>query len=552
VIADWAWGLQDSTSGLPSSSGEQGLREGKFDLLSGQIAAAHASEPDNGGLLALSGPSHPNRRAKIIATIGPASNTEPVLRDLLRLGMDVARLNFSHGTHTDHARNIERMRQAAHKEGRTACVLQDLQGPKIRTGRLQAHESVLLQTGSQVTITPRDVPGTASLISTTFTALAREVGTGARILLSDGLIELRVRGVRGQDVECDVVNGGLLAEHQGINLPGVALTIPALTDKDRKDLEFGLKHKVDMVAISFVRSAADVRVVKELIAEQGSDVPVIAKLEKPQALEQLEDIFEAADGVMVARGDLGVEMLPEQVPVIQKHVIRRAAEWRKPVIIATQMLESMIENPRPTRAEASDVANAIFDGTDAVMLSAETASGRYPREAVAMMVRIVVEAERNTPSFEIRRRRHRPELSVAEAICESVAHAAEDLPMGAIAVFTETGNTARLISKYRPRVDIYAFSHNGPVCNRMNLFWGVHPVQRREEARSAEDMVNTAERELLRHGHLKPGEVVGVVAGTRMASGSTNFMRLHTVPAPAVASAKDGAKRHRRAKSGRK
>ncbi len=277
------------------------------------------------------------------------------------------------------------------------------------------------------------------------------------------------------------------------------------------------------------------REVKQLIASHDSDVPVIAKLEKPQALEQLEDIFEAADGVMVARCDLGVEMLPEQVPVIQKHVIRRAAEWRKPVIIATQMLESMVENPRPTRAEASDVANAIFDGTDAVMLSAETASGRYPREALAMMARIVVEAERNTPSLaEFRRRRHRPQLSVAEAICESIAHAAEDLPMGAIAVFTETGNTARMISKYRPRVGIYAFSHNGPVCNRMNLLWGVHPVQRREEARSAEDMVNTAERELLRHGHLKPGEVVGVVAGTQMASGSTNFLRLHTVPMPAA------------------
>jgi pyruvate kinase len=529
------------------------LREGKIDLLSGQMSATHAAEPGSSRLQALtSDAARANRRAKIIATIGPSSNTEAALRDLLRLGMDVARLNFSHGTHADHARNVERIRRVAHKEGRTVCILQDLQGPKIRTGRLQGHEPVLLKAGSQVTITPHDVSGTASLISTTFTGLAREVSPGARILLSDGLIELRVHSVRGQDVECEVVNGGLLAEHQGINLPGVALTIPALTEKDRSDLEFGLRHKVDMVAISFVRSAADVREVKKLIDEHGSDVPVIAKLEKPQALEQLEDIFEAADGVMVARGDLGVEMLPEQVPVIQKHVIRRAAEWRKPVIIATQMLESMIENPRPTRAEASDVANAIFDGTDAVMLSAETASGRYPREAVAMMGRIVVEAERNTPSLvEFRRRRHRRQLSVAEAICESIAHAAEDLPMGAIAVFTETGNTARLISKYRPRVGIYAFSHNGPVCNRMNLLWGVRPVQRREQARSAEDMVDTAERELLRDGQLKPGEVVGVVAGTQMASGSTNFMRLHTLPMPEAARKGSRAKT-RRANAARK
>ena len=299
-----------------------------------------------------------------------------------------------------------------------------------------------LTTGSLVTITPRDVPGTPTLISTTFQGLAQEVRPGSRILLSDGLIELRVTQVRGSDVECEVVNGGMLAEHQGINLPGAALSIPALTAKDRADLEFGLKHGVDMVALSFVRSAADVRSVKEIIAARGQDVPVIAKLEKPQALKRLEEIFEAADGVMVARGDLGVEMPAEKVPVIQKYVIRRAADWRKPVIIATQMLESMIENPRPTRAEASDVANAVFDGTDAVMLSAETATGHYPRETVAMMARIVVEAESNMAEFTQPRRRQQRRLSIAEAICESIAHAAEDLHMGAIAVFTETGNTA--------------------------------------------------------------------------------------------------------------
>jgi pyruvate kinase len=505
------------------------LKQGKFDLVTGDISTLQTDTGDTLALRVNSGQSN-SRRAKIICTVGPSSSSEATLRDLLRLGMDVARLNFSHGAHEDHARNIARIRKAARKEGRTVCILQDLQGPKIRTGRLKSHEPVTLKTGSDLTITPRDVLGTPTCIATTFHGLAHEVTPGSRILLSDGLIELRVRRVRGEDVECEVVNGGLLGEHQGINLPGAALTIPALTEKDRKDLQFGLKHDVDLVAISFVRSASDVREVKQLIANAGSDVPVVAKLEKPQALEQLEEIFEAADGVMVARGDLGVEMLPEQVPVIQKHVIRRAAEWRKPVIIATQMLESMIENPRPTRAEASDVANAIFDGTDAVMLSAETASGQYPREAVAMMSRIVVEAEHNmTTAHDQRRRRKRQHLSVAEAICESIAHAAEDLPMGAIAVFTETGNTARLISKYRPKVDVYAFSHTPPVCNRMNLFWGVHPVQRREVARTAEDMVKAADRELLKAGRLKAGDVLGVVAGTQMSSGSTNFMRLHTV-----------------------
>jgi pyruvate kinase len=470
------------------------------------------------------------RRAKIICTIGPACNNEIAMRELLRLGMDIARLNFSHGTHEDHAHNIQRLRRAAEREGRTVCILQDLQGPKIRTGPLERHQPVLLKTGSVVTITPQDIPGTATRISTTFPDLARELTAGAHILLSDGLIELRVRGVRGKDVLCDVLNGGVLGEHKGINLPGIALSIPALTKKDRKDLEFGLRQGVDVVAISFVRTAADVSMVKKIIAAHDSDVPVIAKLEKPQAIDHLEEILEAADGVMVARGDLGVEMAPEKVPIIQKHVIRRASAWRKPVITATQMLESMIENPRPTRAEASDVANAIFDGSDAVMLSAETASGQYPRESVSIMARIVVEAECNMGDFVPFRRRRRDHrgLSVAETICESIAHSAEDLPMGAIAVFTETGNTARMISKYRPKAAIYAFTHIEPVVRRMNLYWGVHPVRCRQ-ARSAEQMVTMAEQDLVRRGRLKPGDVLGVVAGTRQASGSTNLMRLHVV-----------------------
>jgi pyruvate kinase len=472
--------------------------------------------------------SQPGRRAKIICTVGPACSSEDALRELMRLGMDVARLNFSHGTHQEHGRVIERLRHAAEAENRTVCILQDLPGPKIRTGRLQHHSLITLQTGSKLTITPRNLEGTPALISTTFPKLAQEVKPGACILLADGLIELRVLSLKGQDIECEVVNGGELGEHKGINLPGIALSIPALTENDKADLEFGLQHGVDMVAVSFVRSASDVLSVKQIITAHGSEVPVIAKLEKPQAIEHLEEILEATDGVMVARGDLGVEMPPEKVPVIQKHVIHRCAEWRKPVITATQMLESMIENPRPTRAEASDVANAIFDGSDAVMLSAETATGRYPRETVAMMARIVVEAEHNMR--ELPRRRDHRSLSIPETICESIAHAAEDLHMGAIAVFTESGNTARMISKYRPRAEIYAFSHLLPVCNRMNLYWGVHPLQHKR-AGSAEEMLAAAEQELLRQGRIKAGEVLGVVAGTQMASGSTNFLRLHVVTA---------------------
>jgi pyruvate kinase len=477
----------------------------------------------------LAPPSPVGRRAKIICTIGPSCNSEEVLRELMRLGMDVARLNFSHGSHADHERSISALRRAADLENRSICILQDLQGPKIRTGKLHAHKPVDLRAGSRVVITPRDIPGTSELISTTFEGLAQEIRPGSRILLSDGLIEMRVVGIHGEDVECEVVNGGQLGENKGINLPGAALSIPALTEKDRKDLEFGLKHGVDLVALSFVRSAADVTLVNDIIAGHGKGVPVIAKLEKPQAIEQLEEILQVAHGIMIARGDLGVEMPPEKVPVIQKHVIRRCASWRRPVITATQMLESMIENPRPTRAEASDVANAIFDGTDAVMLSAETASGMYPREAVSIMSRIIIEAESNMSEFTLpRRRRERRVMTVSESICDAVAHAAEDLHMAAIAVFTETGNTARLISKYRPRTRIYAFAHRPTVCNRMNILWGVHPVLG-SPGLSTEHMVATAEKTLLSQGQVNIGDVIGVVAGTQMASGSTNFMRLHTV-----------------------
>jgi pyruvate kinase len=480
----------------------------------------------NAGSLLDSGAS---RRAKIICTIGPSCNTESALRTLLQAGMDVARLNFSHGTHEDHAGLIKRLREAAEAEERTVCILQDLQGPKIRTGVLKDHQPIELKAGAAVTITTRAVEGNADVISTTFSHLPDEVHPDSRILLSDGRIEFEVRGVHGEDIKCQVINGGMMAEHQGINLPGAALSIPALTEKDRKDLEFGVQHGVDLVALSFVRSAADVRTARGIIAARSSDVPIIAKLEKPQALDQLEAILEAADGVMVARGDLGVEMPAEKVPVIQKHVIRRAGQWRKPVIIATQMLESMIENPRPTRAEASDVANAIFDGADAVMLSAETAGGKYPREAVCMMAKIVVEAENNMSEFaEPRRRREPHSLSISETICESIAHAADDLHISAIAVFTETGNTARMLSKFRPKSRIYAFSHVPAVCNRMNLLWGVQSVIR-DHALNSEEMLATAEQELLRTGRVKAGDVLGVVAGTQMSSGSTNFMRLHII-----------------------
>ncbi|MGA3346048.1 MAG: pyruvate kinase, partial [Terracidiphilus sp.] len=360
------------------------------------------------------------RRAKIVATLGPSTNTEPVIRNLVRAGMDVVRLNFSHGSYERKLAVIEKVRKISREERKPICILGDLQGPKIRTSELKDHQPVLLKEGGRLVITPRDVPGTAALVGTTFKTLAENVEQGSRILLSDGLIELRVHQVIDGDVVCEIINGGVLGESKGINLPGIPVRVPSLTEKDAEDLEFALKNGVDAIAVSFVRTAEDVRLVRNRVAALGYETWIIAKLEKPQAIEDLDAILNASDAIMVARGDLGVELPPEQVPAIQKHIIRRASEFRKPVITATQMLESMIENPRPTRAEVSDVANAVYDGSDAVMLSGESAIGKYPVEAVSMMARIVVDAERNIKELRVERRQHQHiHLSIAETICEA-------------------------------------------------------------------------------------------------------------------------------------
>ncbi|MGE5326757.1 MAG: pyruvate kinase, partial [Deltaproteobacteria bacterium] len=418
------------------------------------------------------------RRAKIVCTLGPATDKPEILAALIDAGMNVARLNFSHGSYEEHARRLRLLRRLARERGKGLPVVQDLQGPKIRTGKLEGGKHVELRTDAEVTITTRAVPGNARQLSTTFSALPNEVRPGSRILLADGLVELRVKRVAGQDIACRVINGGTLGEHQGINLPGIPLKISALTAKDRADLEFGIAHGVDYIALSFVRRACDVQDLKQFLERAGKPIPVIAKLEKPEAINHLDEIMKAADAVMVARGDLGVELAPEEVPVIQKTVIERANFFKIPVITATQMLESMRLNPRPTRAEASDVANAVFDGTDAVMLSGETASGHYPVESVRMMSRIISAAEQSPRYGMTSRERRAPRgtLGVAESICESVAHMAEALSLKAIAVFTQSGSSARLISKYRPRVPVFAFSPLPAINRRSELFWGVTPV----------------------------------------------------------------------------
>jgi pyruvate kinase len=469
------------------------------------------------------------RRAKIVATLGPASSTEETFRALVRAGLDVARLNFSHGSHEQKSELIAMVRKVSREENKPICILADLQGPKIRTGVLVDHKPIVLEAGKLLTITPEQIEGTVDRVSTVFTTLAENVVPGTQILLSDGLIELRVVEVIGADVVTEIVNGGLLGEKKGINLPGVAIKVPSLTEKDEEDLEFCLKAGADTVAVSFVQTADDVRYVKRRIAELGSDAWVIAKLEKPQAIDHLDSILEASDAIMVARGDLGVEVPPEKVPAIQKHIIRRAAEYQKPVITATQMLESMIENPRPTRAEASDVANAIYDGSDAVMLSAESAAGKYPVEAVAMMAKIVVETE-NQMLLEpkVAAVGKRRSLTVPETICECMAHSAQDLDLAAIAIFTESGNTARLLSKYRPDAPIYALSPFEIVVNRTMMLWGTYPIKC-DRFEGTDTLVNMAETILESRGYVKQKQVVGIVAGTATKTGATNFMRLHLV-----------------------
>jgi pyruvate kinase len=469
----------------------------------------------------------PFRHSKIVCTIGPASRSPRIIERLIEAGMDVARLNFSHSSHEDHAQSIAMLRAAAEKLRKPIAILADLQGPKIRTGLLAGGVPVQLQTGQRFTITALKVLGDVTRVSTTFRQLPKEVHRGDRILLSDGLIELRVVQVRGPGVICEIVNGGSLGQNKGINLPGVKLRVPALTSKDRKDLAFALKHGANYIAVSFVRRPEDVLLAKALIRKAGKDTPVIAKLEKPEAIENLDHIIRVADGVMVARGDLGVEMRPEKVPVVQKTIISRARQFRRPVITATQMLESMTENPRPTRAEASDVANAIFDGSDAVMLSAETASGKYPVEAVSMMARIIEEAEGSIDEFP--RPAPQEKLKVAETVAELVCHASRELHMKVIAVFTHSGFTARLVSRYRPLVPIVSFSPEAETRRRMALIWGVLP-RSIPDVHKIDGLAMVAEKRLLEEKLVRKGDVIGVVAGTPMGvRGSTNFMKFHVI-----------------------
>lgn len=470
------------------------------------------------------------RKAKIVSTLGPASSSEAMLEQLIAAGVDVFRLNFSHGSQAEHAATIRRIRAVAAQLNRPVGILQDLQGPKMRVGKL-AQEPIELVPGDRLTITTQEVLGTRERISTTYERLPGDVKPGDRVLLDDGHIELTVREVSGQDVVCDVVVGGPLKSNKGINLPGVQVSAPSLTGKDRQDLELGLSMDVDYIALSFVRHPDDVRELQQIIRKAGKDTPVIAKLERAEAVEQLDGILAIAEGVMVARGDLGVEMSPEAVPVIQKRIISAANQAGVLVITATQMLESMTDNPRPTRAEASDVANAIFDGTDAVMLSGETAVGKYPVRTVQMMARIIETAEasmREEPPILHGGKAGEP-LSFPDAIGQAAAAVSMAVSPRAIVAFTQSGSTARLISKRRPRTPIIAFTPSERIWRQLCLCWGTSPRLIAQTAQT-DRMVDEVEARLLVEGAVRVGDTLVILAGAPItARAETNLLKLHRV-----------------------
>ncbi|HUF17919.1 MAG TPA: pyruvate kinase [Thermoanaerobaculia bacterium] len=475
-----------------------------------------------------------DRRTKIVATLGPASNSREMVRRLLRAGVNVFRLNFSHGSHEQHVEMIAIIRDEAIAANAFIPIIGDIQGPKIRIGDVEG--IVHLDTGAAFLITTEPVAGDSLQVSTPFSALPNEVKPGHRIMINDGLVELMVLSVEdGTRVRTRVVHGGPISSRKGMNFPDTELSIPAITEKDRDDLRFAVAHGIDYVAASFIRRREDIEELRRLLDEQGGqDVAIIAKLEKAQAIESLDAILQVSDGVMVARGDLGVELPPEIVPIIQKRILKQASYWGRFAITATQMLESMTANSRPTRAEASDVANAIFDGSDAVMLSAETASGAYPVESVEMMSRIVIAAEQN-PQLHVHSDRDPFHDSLetdefTDALAGATNYTAEQIGARYIVVFTQSGFTARLMSKFTPRAPIIALTSRAAIARRMNILWGVMPWVLESPGEYHEQIVAQAEAHLVRHGMVEEGNRIVILMGSPLYERArTNVMRVHRV-----------------------
>ncbi|MDI9885464.1 pyruvate kinase [Streptomyces sp. HNM0645] len=469
------------------------------------------------------------RRAKIVCTLGPSTDSYEQIKALVDAGMDVARLNLSHGTYADHEERYRHVRKASDESGRSVGVLADLQGPKIRLGRF--HEGpVLLERGDAFTITVEPVEGDRDICGTTYAGLASDVTPGERILVDDGRVSLEVTAVDGPRVRTTVVEGGVISDHKGLNLPGVAVSVPALSDKDVEDLRWAIRTGADVIALSFVRSGRDIEDVHRVMDEEGRRLPVIAKIEKPQAVDTIDDIVAAFDGIMVARGDLGVEMPLEQVPLVQKRAIKLARRNAKPVIVATQMLDSMIDNSRPTRAEASDVANAVIDGTDAVMLSGETSVGKHPVETVRTMSRIVEAAEqeilaKGLPPLTERNKPRTQGGSVARAAAEI----GDFLGAKFLVACTQSGDTVRRLSRYRSPIPLLAFTPDPATRSQLNLTWGVETFLG-PRVDSTDAMVGQVDEELLRIGRCERGDTVVITAGSPPGvAGSTNLVRVHHI-----------------------
>jgi pyruvate kinase len=469
------------------------------------------------------------RRAKIVCTLGPATDSYDQIKALVEAGMDVARLNLSHGTHAEHEDRYRRVRKASDETARSVGILADLQGPKIRLGRF-AEGPVLLERGDEFTITVDDIEGDQLICGTTHKGLPADVARGERILVDDGRVTLEVTDVEGPRVHTMVIEGGMISDHKGLNLPGVAVSVPALSDKDVRDLRWALRLGADVIALSFVRSGRDVEDVLRIMAEEGRRVPVIAKVEKPQAVEDLESIVDAFDGIMVARGDLGVEMPLEAVPLVQKRAVKLARRNAKPVIVATQMLDSMIDSSRPTRAEASDVANAVIDGTDALMLSGETSVGKYPIETVKVMSRIVTAAEEDVLGAGLPplTDQNKPRTQ-GGAVARAAAEMGDFLGASYLVAFTQSGDTVRRLSRYRSPIPVLAFTPEPATRSQLNLTWGVETFLG-PMVQTTDEMVQQVDEELLRIGRCKKGDVVVITAGSPPGMpGTTNMVRVHHI-----------------------
>jgi pyruvate kinase len=469
-------------------------------------------------------------RAKIVCTLGPASRDHDTLVRMIAAGMNVARLNFSHGTHEEHADMIRTLRRAAEEAGRMVGIMLDLQGPKVRVGRFANGEAVL-RPGQPFTITGRAVEGNERVVSTTYERLAHDVRPGDLVLLDDGLLALRVERVEALDVHCRIELGGVLKNNKGINIPGAALSVATITDKDLRDVDFGIAQNVDFIAMSFVRLPSDIAQMRDYLRGKGAPQLIVSKIEKPQAMDQIEAIIEVSDGIMVARGDLGVELPPEEVPAIQKRLIALCGQAGKPVITATQMLESMVHNPRPTRAEASDVANAILDGTDAVMLSAESASGSYPVESVEVMRRIIRATESDSHADPGRRRRRGSgAIPVHEGIALTACTLAEQVDAKAIVCITLTGSMSRSIARHRPAKRIYAVSQFAQKLHQLALTWGVEGILMQDLTSNIEDALADVERRMCELGLLASGDRLVLTAGLPFAERqATNMVRVDEV-----------------------